>query len=392
MPPEADRLAAWAFWGALAFHAASVLAFALITRYPDSFDEMAHLAYVRWEALHPSLFPHFEAWRLPDGRLNYLTHPSPYYLVLAAIDAAFRSIGLLRLVNAAISTAAVAIILVAGRRSLPRDGFPVFAAVTVLFPKLGLLGGIISNDNAALLAAAVFFVALVEWPRRSWLMALALSLCGWTKLTALIMAALALAFTLLARRERPAPRHALAGLGLAAGLIPTAANFVRYHAAVYTTPERLIPLAQRPHLGFLEFARQVGWDLIRTWPAKDGASALWIATLVLILALGGYGAWRARRERPWILGLAAATLPSALIQLGFGWRTLQAFGWNDVYTARYYYVLWPGFAAALALLWTQTKGLGRSAAAALVGAGLVSASTLFALAVLLVAGRSMSGL
>jgi hypothetical protein len=417
------RLSGLAAFLALASHAVNGLAVLLMSVFPTNLDELQHLSFVRTMAVSPRIFPDYERMRVLDAHghaftatPNYLSHPSPYYVAMAGADRLTGGdITALRFVNLGLSLAAVALLLVAGFRVL--KGWPeraVYAAALVLFPKIGVVAGMINNDNAAWLAVAVAVCGLVAWQRRpstgaAALLAVGLALCGWTKLTALLMVgfgfAIAEALRWAGRAERPAlrPLAVVAG-GLALGAAPTlvylatSGRFTYHPAAWYVPPDHRVAMT---------FGRYVGvflGDMVDKWSALEPADVVQALGFYLVLSLSaaavalGLGRRFTARDdddgAAWRVacGLMLATAPVLLTHLYFGWRTFLEDGYLEMAQTRYYYGVWPGFALGLALLWgAAPRGLGRALTTALTVILLASASVSFAALTLLAHGRAHIG-
>jgi hypothetical protein len=383
----AQPLAAWRGGliiaaAALAFHVLGAALVADLSLFPSSLDEIQHLSYLRWMAHAPALFPHFEAIPTLDDRAthwtaapNYLNHPSPYYLALGGLDRLLGgSVAAMRLVNIALSGLAVAIMLRAGFTVLrtPREQ-AVFAAFLVLFPKMGVVAGIVSNDNAALLATAVVFAGLLRWHATgrladAALLAAGLALCGWTKFTVFLMAGFAVAIAELPRLKLMAVRPRLArcaviALGAGAGAVPTLENLARYGRPLFHPTNFFTPVAERTAVSFADYAALFFQQMAITWSAREPARPLEMAGLAGVLAILGLTVvLAARRARagepltaPWIvaLGFGLALPPTLALHLWFGWQAVLEDGYLTAAQARYYYGVWPGIALAAALLWRE---------------------------------------
>ncbi len=407
---------------ALAFHAVNGLAAALMDAFPASLDELQHLSFARFMEQRPSLLPDYDRMTVLAGAggpftaaPNYLNHPSPYYLLMGLVDRlGGGSILVLRMANLALSLAAVGVLLLAGFRLLKdwRER-AVFAGALVLFPKLGAVAGLINNDNAALLAVGVCLLGLIEWRRApsarsaAWL-AGGLALCGWVKLTVLLMLVFGAGATealRLWRSRKPASplAYAILGAGLALAAIPSLANVAAYGRLLHHTSAHVVVPALRQHLEFGQYVGTFMRFMALKWAALEPTDPLQQLGLYLLLALAGLAvALGLRRavdreldEAPaWdiAVGLILATLPVLVIHLYFGWRTFQEDGFLEMAQMRYYYGVWPGFALGLALLWLRfprpaLRGAATSATAVL----LASSSFIFWAGVMLLHGQTRIG-
>jgi hypothetical protein len=354
----------WIFWGALVFWALCAAVVMATVPFPAALDELQHVSFIRWEALHPAAFPRYETMRVltPDlahwAGPTWLTHPSPYYHAFGLLDRlAGGHVLALRLTNTALSLAAIATMLRAAGPRLASDGERlVFGVVLVLFPKAEVVAGLVNNDNAALLVAALAFLGFLRWREGHGerLIGAALAAGGFVKLTVLVM--LAPAFALLALLTPPRRWRDLAwpALGAALGLIPTLVNLARYGRPVWLSPVQYTPLEQRPSWSFARYALRFGHGLAETWGALEPTNAVALYGAGLALGFAAFAAARPRR-RPVAAAMALAILPALAAQLTFGWRDFQAQGFIFDGTARYYYVLWPGVALGLAQLWGDAR-------------------------------------
>lgn len=405
-----DRNARWSWTAAivaLGWHAVNGLVAALMGAFPATLDELQHLSFIRAMAATPQLLPRYQDLRVLDpsggrftGAVNYLNHPSPYYLVMGQVDRLLGGSVLgLRLANLGLSLAAVALLLSAGFRVLKdwRER-AVFAAVLVLFPKLGVVAGLINNDNAALLATGAAFLGLVEWQRRpsarsALLLGLGLAFCGWAKLTALIMlgagALVAEALRLRAGGQRPALRdYAIVAAGCGLAVVPSLANFAVYGRLLYHSNAFYTPPSARVALSLPHYTAVFLGEMAGKWPALEpglavqklglaAVLALAAATVVVAVRDGRKAAAEPDEAAAWrtACGLIAATVPTVLFHFYFGWRTFLEDGFAEMAQPRYYYGVWPGFALGLALLWARAPaGRARGVATAIVGLALVSSS------------------
>jgi len=196
-------------------HLLIALATAWHAPFPTEFDELQHLSVIRAQQEAPSLFPDHRAERilsLPSlaawtDKPNYIPHPPLYYLALAPLSGGpAPSVLTLRLANAAMSAVALCLVLLAGWRLFPTEaGRVVFALMAAAFPKAAVIGGMINNDNLAMLAAALVFAGLAGAPGGVVLLAAGLALAGWSKLTAMVaLGAVTLAWLWIEGRARDA--------------------------------------------------------------------------------------------------------------------------------------------------------------------------------------------
>jgi hypothetical protein len=417
----ADRLT----WIALLIFTGRCLVVAWLAPFPNAYDEQAHFSFARHVLESAEAWPRLADLRLVDpaaperwtGQPNYLNHPPVFYALLAAAAAPFsRSasdlIRLWRLGNVALAALAVALILRLGREAgwcAPAQA--AFAALIAFNPTLPVLGGIVSNDNFALLGGALTCLGsfrLLAGGRSGavWLAAAAgVLIAGLAKLTALLLcgllyggviAWLVAAEGLLVLRSRAA----MAGLIVAAvAVVPylllivehgSPAPFTAGQAAflerrLAEMPEwRAARLSFWPYLGHFLRSLLVYWPpLTPTTPAQVALLALPAACLGIGL-LGGIGALRAAaggaddpHARLVACGILAIGAVLA-IHFGFTYARHQETGWLRGVYPRYYFPLLAILPAACAWLIERCRAPRRRVAlAALLGAATVCYDLLY---------------
>jgi hypothetical protein len=341
----------------------TALTVALVHPYPTEFDERAHLSYAAAEAARPQLFPDLSTYRLLDadrvqwsGESNYLNHPSPYYLALGALRNVGFGVTALRLVNVALVAGALWLIVLAGFRLF---GDPlqraIFALAAVSFPRTAPIAGMINNDNLALLAAAMVFSGSV--PGGSILfVAGGLALAGWTKLTALVGLGLAVGVQRLLRLRRGdrllSREHGVLALGALCGLLPYLANLLIHGHLLYWNAAFVeVAPADRILLDVPQYLEAFAIIFAQRWPSDETFYAETVlppliaaAFLVGTVALG----WWKTRETPLATAYLSAFVAMLLVHVVFGWRFYETYGNISTPEPRYYAVLWPGVAVALA--------------------------------------------
>jgi hypothetical protein len=395
----ADSKNSWAILlAAIAFHAACIALVITFVPFPSAFDELQHLSFVRWIERHPELFPHYEAMRVltPDLRrwagATWLPHPSPYYFLMAALDQASGSILGLRLANAVLSLGAVAALLATGFRELRTDGErTVYAVALVAFPKLAVVGGMINNDNLTLAVAAFGLFALLRWRDRpgDWTIAIALAVAGWTKLTALLMLGFALGFLALQLRPRGLRPYASAAIGGALGALPTLVNLARYGAPLWHGMAQYTPPAQRVHLDFGGYAALFSREMVDSWAALQPSNPFCLLGAAVVLAAGVVLCATRWRRDPAPVALVLATVPAVMLHLWFGWQAYLRDGFLHEAQTRYYYVVWPGFALAAAILWGAWRGPARTTLTGVTAASLFAGTAAFCIPLALLAARAI---
>ena len=152
-------------------------------------DYPAHLSYIIGMCRNPSVFPDYASLPLyrvsgrdglvllmvPEaGKINYLGHPSLYYLLMSLTGPVrFLADGTacvdylkICLCNITLASAAAALVFRLGFRRLkgrPPAVHLLFAAAVVTLPELGYVGAGANNDNLAFLAFALFFTGVTRY-------------------------------------------------------------------------------------------------------------------------------------------------------------------------------------------------------------------------------------
>jgi 4-amino-4-deoxy-L-arabinose transferase-like glycosyltransferase len=388
---------------ALVVYFARTLAVAVVAPFPIPFDEHAHLSYVLYLAAGSPLLPDLDAMRLVDladfGRWleqrNHLNHPPGYYWLMALLAQALPSEAVvlgLRLANVALSTAAVAVTFWIARRAGWSPAAQLsFLALVVFVPTLPVLGGIISNDNLALLGgvlgcAGAFVLLQGERGWRPWcLMALGLFLAALAKLTAGLLCGLLLTIVLaMAARRRGLGLlwwPGLCALALAGAVAswpylmfclshgspaPTTDGLqalldARLAEAAPWQDQRLLPGAYLVH--FLA-------SLLVYWPPNTPSSRLELGLLAaplltFALCLAGV-ALAFRQPRTWSVDptralVACGALALAglmLVHFAFAYALHLETGWYRAVHPRYYLPALPILPAAFALLVMHMRSSG----------------------------------
>ncbi|MEC3948440.1 hypothetical protein [Sphingobium sp. HWE2-09] len=347
----------------LGIHMALALFVVFVVPFPTQIDEIQHLSVIRAQYEHPTIFPDWSQYkmlRLDDltqwsGFSNYINHPSLYYLMLSPLMLLTSEPLLFRLTSVLLSTAALAIGMVAVHRRFAADVVPpgLYAVMAASFPKAAVVGGMVNNDNLAALAAAMVFGGMLGLPGASWWLAVGLAVAGWTKLTAFIgVAAVAgawLGMGLLTGRVKWSDRMLwYACVGVMLGAVPYLVTFMRIGQFVWVNEAFWrVPVAQRLPLDLMGFA---GWFfkwLVMKWPAWEQSYSLPVALILILtpLALAAAGL-RHRVIRPWGQAYAIGLVVLLTIHFCFGWRSYVTLGDLTIMQPRYYNILWPGIALA----------------------------------------------
>lgn len=341
--------------------------FAIGVSFPNAFDELAHVSAVREQVARPLLFPDLRAYRLLDaddltqwsGAGNYLNHPSPYYLGMAAFAQLTDAILPARCLNIALSTAALLLVLYAGWRHFETAfGRAVFAIAAASFPKQPVIAAGVNNDNLAACAAAAVFAGMAGARGAGWWLAGGLALAGWTKLTALLALATVVGCRQLWRSVHRqtrwlAPENIIVAAGLAAGCIPYAVNLLQIGHVLYVNEDHFrVSGDARPALDAIDFLRVFFTQMAMKWSASEYSLPLVVAAALMLFAPAlAVTATMATRDAaricvPYLIGGVVTLTIHAL----FGWTAFQRIGDLTIAQTRYYNVLWPGIAFGAAML------------------------------------------
>ena len=294
----------------------------------SGFDELAHVSYVASIQQHGSLID-FDSLRLLDPQTfrftnqpNYLNHPNPYYVMLAAIGPPLvghpGNLLFYRLLNVLIDTAGLAIFLGIGF-FLFRDSLPFYAYVMplVVIPLLPLLAGVVSNDNLALCGGAVALFGLtrlVQDEKSRWLYCLVAGvvIAAWAKLTAFLLAgsvAGAGAAYLIAKNRFRRAWYLPFGIGLVLAALPYLQLMTHYGSPAPDTAAQHLMLTslaaaagwdRAPRLAFPAYLLVFGGQFLTTWmpsllPRTSLNDAILIVPVATVLVAGIGVAASARR-------------------------------------------------------------------------------------------------
>lgn len=357
----------WSCWLVLVayFLLASLKVFAV--PFPTDFDELQHLSVVIAQQEHPDLFAdQSQYFVLSDTDVtqwsrepNYINHPALYYLILSQFATrATPHIDLLRLINVFFACAGLTMAILGGRRLFlePFDRI-VFCTLAASFPRGVSIAAMINNDNLALFAGSMAFLGIVSPQRFAiWLLAGSLAIAGWTKLTALIALGATIgvwqAHRIFRGQVTLLSRHsALLIFGGMVGATPYLVSLVRHGLLLYVNEAHgFTPPALRASVTFPEFS----WAFFKMFAMKwvsEGSygapAALALMTMLIFLTLTSLARWGEIRS---IAGpFAAAFAITFAIHLLYGWHAYITRGDQTIAQIRYYNVLWPGIAAALAV-------------------------------------------
>lgn len=278
------------------------------------FDEVAHVSYVAHVQQTRDVWPALQRMRLIDpqtfqftDRANYLNHPAPFYVLLAALGPRLEgrpgALIVYRLIDIGFAAIGFAALLALGMAArLPRNEFYAYAVPLACIPVLAPLAGAVNNDNLAFMGGAIALLGIwqfVATERDGWF---ALALIGviaasWAKLTGLLLASgfLGAVIVYLIQQNRLSFKSFLAAaFAVAIAATPYVVFIWQYGSPTPETPAQLALLQ--------DGARQAGWaDLPRQsfpdyfgyfllafladWmPTLTPRSALNYATLVIPVA------------------------------------------------------------------------------------------------------------
>ena len=339
--------------------------------FPSPFDELAQFSAVRTQFENPDLFAdtshYFLVMKDDPARwtqnTNYMTHPALYYLGLSPLLQLGHDVLALRLANALLTVTAMIAMIFAGCRILQdRVERIMFAIFTISFPKTALIGGMVNNDNLALIAASAVFAGLTGARGSALFIAGGLALAGWTKLTALIALAIVVgAKTLLDGRAAILRRETVYAIGgMFVGALPFIVTFAHSgHLFHVNTTVFGLPPEARPAITFMEYVQFFLSEIVRKWPAAESSISPAIGLLLVLIPLLLAALGIARDDRVRSVGIAygigiAGTLCA---HIGFGWHSMQSIGDLTIAQTRYYNVLWPGIALAGAVATARFRSM-----------------------------------
>ena len=357
------------------------------------FDEVAHTSYVAHLQQTGEIWPAFETMRMLDpasfrftSELNYLDHPSFYYLALARLGPTLEghpeAIVAHRLLNVALAAIGFAALMAIGFfAKLPRLTLYAYLVPLVCIPVLVPLAGSITDDNAAFTGGAIATLGafqLLATGKRAWLLAAlgGVILASWAKFTALLLAGGLVAGVLLWlwwRGRLPSRWIGWSAIAALLAVAPYIALTAQYGSPAPRTPGQLMMIHasakvagwdHAPRLSPLGFGAHFVAEFVLEWmPTLKPRNALNVAVLaipVLAALCAIAGLWLAGRriaqgkEQPLdvvILAGALAFAATFLIHGIFSYRLHAEFGWMTSAYPRYYLPLAALFPlAALSLL------------------------------------------
>jgi hypothetical protein len=356
------------------------------------FDEVAHVSYIAYLQRSGDTWPAFAKMPMLDpssfrftSEVNYLNHPSPYYLLLARLGPDLEghpeAIVFYRLLNVALDAIGLAALMAIGLAAgLPRSTFCAYIVPIACIPVLTLLAGSVSNDNAAFAGGAIATLGayqLLVSGSRTWLLA-ALSgvvVASWAKFTALLLAGGLVGGVLLWLLWRGRlPSRWIAPIAVAALLAcaPYIALIAQYGSPTPMTAGEITKVrteaaqfgwARAERLGPLAYVVHFITEFVLEWiPPWKPLNALYCALVIPVAAaLCAYAGTLVAIRR--IVSGKAASLDVVIaagalafagtfvIHVVFGYRLHMEFGWLSSAYPRYYLPLAALFPlAGLALL------------------------------------------
>jgi hypothetical protein len=368
-----DTSAAWApLLLVTAVYFSIILIIALAYPFPSPFDELGHVSVVCAQFERPDLFADTRAYMLVhaddvsrwSGNPNYINHPALYYLGLSPLLGFDDQVLALRLANVALSMLALGIMLTSDWMRLFRCAADrvMFAIIAASFPKSALTGGMVSNDNLAMVAAALVFSGMSGSAWGGLMVAGGLALAGWTKLTALIALAAAVAIKTLLDHNLGLFRRAnwLALGGIIIGALPYLVSLARtgklFHVniAIFASAP-----GTKPNWDFADYMQKFFLEIVSKWPAAEASLPLVVGTVLILapLIFATIGTLKDARVRRIGIAYLAATIVTLSLHFAFGWQSFQTIGDLTISQTRYYNVLWPGIALAGAAAIAQLRHL-----------------------------------
>lgn len=357
----------------LAIHIIGVSLVAIYISFPGNVDELAHYSYVRTVYETPLVMPGFGSLNLIEegtGRFsttgNYLNHPPLYYWLIAPIVALAdypNDIVLLRLCNVAISTIAIAILLLAGIRSLREPiPFSLFALTVGLAPMSGYLGGTINNDNLGILGTAIIFYAFAAEPpnqfRRAALFGFGFLLAAGAKLHFGLAAGLIIVVVHVSSiRQLRLSYLSVLSVFIFIGTAPYLLTLAVYGQALPPSPG----FAHRTDWSFLPFTNYLEhflYRISRSWALYQPGNIFEVATFTFLLLLfATHVITDDSDKRDW-MRIFAALAAYLCIHFYVIRKVYLASGYPGGMQFRYYLAFWPFVALAAAqVLGRVSKGV-----------------------------------
>lgn len=399
------RILLWIYGAALLYFVVKQLYYAV---YVGGFpDQRAQLTYIIEMCRNPSLIPDFASipiyWATRweglmefmapiEGAVNYLGHPSLYYLLMAMTGPVrFLSDGTvcvdyMRLcaANTLLVSAGAVIAFRLGYRYLKsRSPFvhALFAAAIVTLPELGYVGASANNDNLAFLAFAVFFTGVLRYHegkedlKTYLLIGFGFLLGSFAKLTTALIMLIMLIVILIMSIIRTKSLKLIANRYFLITL-PCYLLFLAYEIIIhrrygswqpslaviapeyfrttyfYVAPENRTPMTVWQFVRF--FLGGIGYSWSSLYGHKEAVNSImdngaygviyWIPVFTTLAA----AAWQAvRKKADWVIPVVLAFLGTMAYHFWNGWSGYLKNGYLGGTQARYYLSLIIPFALAM---------------------------------------------
>ena len=370
-------------------------------------DEVAHLSYLAALTRNPALIPDFASLPLyaelsqaggrmvlsPAAGVNYLGHPSLYYLLMTLADAIrFQADGTvlveilrLRIINIVLTSAAMVLVFYLGWRRLQNRRplvHALYAAAVVTLPELGYVSSGISNDNLAFIGFVIFFAGLLRYDeermdlRTYLLIGVGFLLGAFSKLTAAMIMLIMLVIVLVMSVIRTKSLKLIANWYYLA-ILPCFALFLAYELIIhrryggwqptlsliapefyettvfYVAPENRVPMS------FFQFFSHFALGIAHSWSRAYGHNEqlntlmdngipgliFWVPVAAAVVAAVTQLIRRKcdRYTLPTVLGFAG----TLAWHLWSGWSGFRVTGYAGGAQARYYLFLIVPFALIL---------------------------------------------
>ena len=349
-----------------------------VWKFPSPIDELEHYSYIRHAVEDSSFFVDYpkryvlssdlSTW---DDRLNYLSHPKPYYSLLALLANVDglnpqAEISRLRLWNLTLSTTGIVILLLLGYRMFESSySYLIYTASLTLFPSYASTGALINNDNLSLLAGGLFFTGyflFVAGARLNFgpvLMAIGFAIASLTKLTAGIAIGVLLSCLLtvncIFNRSILIQKHifllcvVISLLGLSQYFV----NLLTLNEILYVDEKYLKSrIDQYESLSPLEFIYNFTGRMLQEWSATEPSSWIQRLSVYIIFTLCMVGVLKKSSNITLRSMARCAVVALGLtfcIHLFFAYGVYSRTGHYSGTDFRYYGVIWCGVAIGAGL-------------------------------------------
>jgi hypothetical protein len=371
--------------GFLLLHVGTTVRLATAVPFHSYLDEQLHLSYALHLQENPALVPDYPEMRVVDpddfsiwlDEKNFLPHPSLYYHLINLLSGQHGQppadqLAPLRFANVGISALTVLLMLMLGWFHLERPvEHLVYAATIVMAPKIPVLGGMIQNDNMALLGGALTALGLMRFlkgsisPTTATMVGAGFALGAAAKLTAGVLLGfwILLSHLSLLRQLRGGERTVrvyLLCLSAVAviGILPYIANLASHGTPLYFDKSLFGYRGPHPDLNPVQYLAAFIYSLVATWPAVTPGRLAVYVELFAVLGLSVFGVWRWRvwhggESRPALVAFAVTALIAILVTLplhfAFSYDLHVETGNLASVHFRHYLPLWAGFAVGVVL-------------------------------------------